>query len=81
MTMEAVEDYLEAAEHVKLGIQARETCRLRRRVSIVMQKPNAYRTLRCVGRQAIDERWRDKSSTHRGTHEFRSPILKSAPPE
>ena len=57
------DDYLITTDKGKLGIWARETGRLRRRLSIVMQKALAYRTLRYVARQAILERGRGKSGS------------------
>ena len=50
------DDYLDASDHAKLGIRARETGRIRRRLSIVVQKALAYRTLRYAARQANEER-------------------------
>ena len=44
------DDYLLATDQGKLGFRARETSRLRRRLSIVTQKALAYGTLRYVAR-------------------------------
>ena len=63
-------DYLEASETAKLGIRARETGRLRRRLSVVLQKALAYRTCRYVRRQQIAERWRPKPAPPIGIEEI-----------
>ena len=57
---ELSEDYLDASDQAKLGIRARETGRIRRRLSIVLQKALAYRTLRYVARQSNGERMHRK---------------------
>lgn len=52
-------DYRKAPDLTKIGIQAREIAgRLQHRLSIVMQRALAYRTLQYVGRQTIVEPWR-----------------------
>ncbi len=56
--------YIAASDSGKLGIRARETGRLRRRLSLVLQKALAYRTLRYMARQRIAER---SCSRHLGT--------------
>ena len=53
---EVDDEYMLAGEQGKVALQARETGRLRRRLSIVVQKALAYRTLRYVGRQQVSER-------------------------
>ena len=70
---EMAADYLEASETAKLGIRARETGRLRRRLSVVLQKALAYRTGRYIRRQQIAERWRPKPGPPVGIEEIDTP--------
>ena len=72
------DDYLLATDQGKLGIRARETGRLRRRLSIVMQKALAYRTLRYVARQAIVERGRGKSGPTAQSNSLSTSLTKRA---
>ena len=51
------DEYLAAEDAGKLAIQARETGKLRRRLSLTVQTALAYRTLRYVNRQQHHERW------------------------
>lgn len=67
--VETAEDYLEAPDVAKLGIQARKTDRLRLRLSIVPQKALAYRRLRYVGCQQILGSWRRKPGTPTWPHD------------
>ena len=72
------DDYLIATDKGKLGIRARETGRLRRRLSIVTQKALAYRTLRYIARQKILGRERGKSGPTAQSNSLSTSLTKRA---
>ena len=72
------EEYLMVGEGGQLAIQARETGRLRRLLSITAQKALAYRSLRYANRQQLQERRTTATESAPRTMRFPSPATKRA---
>lgn len=76
---EMVEDYPAATDQAKLGIQARGTGRLRRRLSIATQSASVpWASVCTAGQQHIVERWSTKPGTPTWPDDLRSSFTKLA---
>ena len=63
LKVEMDDDYLAAEDAGKLAIQARETGKLRRRLSLTVQTALAYGTLRYANRQQRHDCWSAEEET------------------
>lgn len=75
---ESTEEHMMAGEGEQRAIQARETGRLRRLLSLTTQRALAYRSLRYVSRQHCQDQWRTTGESASRTTHSPSPFAKRA---